>query len=67
MIVVESWLVASLRGGEMTIKIQRLDLGARGKPGTLTIYTEHLEILVGRMKCYIPFYSKHFRNYKLPA
>ena len=20
-----------------------------------------------RMKCYIPFYSKHFRNYKLPA
>jgi len=34
-------VVASLRGGEMTIKIQRLDLGARGKPGTLTIYTEH--------------------------
>ena len=46
MIVVESWLVASLRG-EMTIKIQRLVLGARGKPGTLTVYTEHLEILVG--------------------
>ena len=48
MIVVESWLVASLRGGEMTIKKQRLDFGAKGKPGALTIYTEHLEILVGK-------------------
>ena len=43
------------------------DIEIESTPGALTIYTECLEILLGKRKWYMPFHLKHFRNYRLPA